>query len=81
MFSYYIHWVVMASEITRVILENHDFYIDAISIQHALTEFWDYVNPFSERFYIEITYMAKEILPDTYNNPKYKFNNGGKKDV
>lgn len=78
MFSYYIHWVAFESSNSKVVVEKRNYYVDAATIQDALTEFWDYVSPYDSLYYIEITYMAKEILPDTYENPKFKFC-GGKK--
>lgn len=78
MFSYFIHYIVFQSSKSKVVINSSVNYFDAYDIGDALNQFWDYVSPIIQNYYVVITYMAKEINPDTFYNPKYKFE-GGKK--
>lgn len=76
MFSYFIHYIVFQSYNSKVVINNSEKYFDATDIGSALIQFWDYVKPITENYYVVISYMAKEIHPDTYHNPKFKFEGG-----
>lgn len=76
MFSYFIHYIVFQSSKSKVVINSSEKYFDATDVGSALKQFWDYVNPITENYYVVISYMAKEIHPDTYYNPKFKFEGG-----
>lgn len=76
MYSYYIHYIVFQSSKSKVLVNSSDKFFDADNFQDALYQFWDYVNPITKDFYVVITYMAKEICPDTYSDPRFKFEGG-----
>lgn len=76
MFSYFIHYIVFQSSKSKVVINSSEKYFDASDIGDALKQFWDYVNPITKDFHVVITYMAKEICPDTYSDPRFKFVGG-----
>lgn len=76
MFSYFIHYIVFQSSKSKVVINSSEKYFDASDIGDALNQFWDYVNPITKDYYVVISYMAKEIHPDNYCNPKFKFEGG-----
>lgn len=76
MFSYFIHYIVFQSYNSKVVINSYEQYLDATDIGSALKQFWNYVYPITENHYVVISYMAKEINPDTYCNPKFKFEGG-----